>query len=107
MNTTYSEDVRQRPEDYQLLQQATDELEEILGDSATEATAEWSCREDREGRLIYSLTLRDFTGEMSRQFAPDELRSPNLMRFGLYRIWGDLLQAANKRRVAKFAATED
>ena len=101
MNTTYSESVQQQDEDYRLIQDATAELENILGKSADRATVEWSSERDDTGTALYSLRLKDPTVEVQGQFAPDELRSRHQMRFRLYRIWGDLLQQSSLLRIAK------
>ena len=51
-----------------------------------------------QGRTLYRLTIRDFTGEVSTDFAPDELQNPLHMRVRLYRLWGDLLQVRNNQQ---------
>ncbi len=92
MNVTYSESVRQWGEGLTLAQQGTKRLEEVLGPSAGLATAEWDRAEDDKGRALFTLRLRDFTGEVTRRFPPDELRSSSLTSFHMYRLWGDLQQ---------------
>lgn len=107
MNTIYSESVQQQHDEYELLQDANNLLEEILGGSATHATAEWDLQKDENGRAVYWLTLKDFSVEVSGPFAPDELRSPNQMRFRLYRLWGDLLHEENRPRIERMMNRED
>ena len=46
MNVTYSDKARLTGEDFKLLQQASNRLEEILGKSAPRVSAEWDRQED-------------------------------------------------------------
>lgn len=92
MNVKYAANAQQGEEGYSLIQQATRRLEEILGPSAELATAEWDRVADKMSRSLYRLTLKDFTGQVSTEFAPEELRNSLHMHVRLYRLWGDLLQ---------------
>ncbi len=92
MNVTYSEKARQGGRVFTLLQQATKQLEEVLGPSAEQVTVEWDCGPDERGRALYTLRIQDHTGEASTRFAPEELESSSHLRFRLLDLWGDLLQ---------------
>ena len=90
MNVEYSDGVRQWAEGFTLAQQGTQRLEEVLGPAAGLATARWDRTEDEKGRALFTLHLRDFTGEVTRRVPLDELRSSALTSFHMYRLWGDL-----------------
>ncbi len=92
MDVQYSPEAKQCPE-AMLLEQASTLLVDILGPQSSQIVkAEWNRVKDNHGRTLYRLTIRDFTGEASTDFAPDELQNPLHMRFRMYRLWGDLLQ---------------
>src|SRR3954452_21327058 len=101
MNVTYHDTARQWGEGYVLLQHATKRLEEVLGPSAGEVSAEWDRSQDERGRLVYTLKLSGFAREVSATFTPDELRSPSHLRSRLLDLWGDLLQAHSDAQVKK------
>jgi hypothetical protein len=101
MTVTYTDKARQWGEGYVLLQQATKRLEEVLGESAGLVSAEWDRSQDTRRRILYTLKLSDFTGQVSANFAPDELESPSHMRFCLLGLWGDLLQKRSDEQVKK------
>ena len=103
MNVTYRETARQPGEGYSLLQQATEQLKEVLGPSADQVSVEWDRSQDDRGRILYTLTISDQTGEARATFAPGELASPTQMRMRLYRLWGGLAPAALRRTGEKVA----
>jgi hypothetical protein len=95
MDVQYSPDTRQSPE-AALLEQASTLLTDILGPQSSQLVkAKWNRVQDPQGRPIYRLTIRDFTGEVFTDFSPDELQNSLHMRFRMYRLWGDLLQVRN------------
>src|SRR5712664_1951292 len=98
MNITYSEKAKQSP-DFLYLQQASEQLKEVLGSSADHVSAAWDRTQDNKGRPLYSLRISDSTGEAEAKFAPDELPRPTHLRVRLYRLWGDLLQARSRRQL--------
>ena len=99
MDVHYSSEARQCPEELTLLEQAAALLTDILGPQSSEhVKAEWHRLQDHKGRTLYRLTIRDFTGQVSTDFAPDELQNPLHMRVRLYRLWGDLLQVRNNQQ---------
>ena len=96
MDVQYSPEARQSP-DAKLLEQASALLAGILGPQSSQVVkAQWTRLQDQQGQRLYRLTIRDFTGEVSTDFAPDELQNPLHMRFRMYRLWGDLLQVRNE-----------
>lgn len=99
MNVTYSESVRQWGDGFTLAQQGTKRLEEALGSSAGQATAEWDRTEDEKGRALFTLRLRDFTGEVTTRLAPDDLRSQALASSRMYVLWAHLLQIRNQKHL--------
>jgi hypothetical protein len=107
-NVVYGEQAK-KGEGYLLLEKATAMLKEVLGDSWGQIHVVWDRGEDVRGRGVYTLKLRDFTGEAETQFAPEELAHPTQMRFRLSRAWGNLLQVRNHRQMQqlKEAGTED
>ena len=99
MDVQYSPEVRQWAEGLKLLEQASTLLANILGPrSSQQVRAEWNRVQDHQGEALYRLTIRDYTGEVSTDFAPDELQNPLHMRVRLYRLWGDLLQVRNNQQ---------
>ncbi len=95
MDVLYSSETKQSPE-AALLEQASVLLADTLERQSSQLVkAEWTSAQDRKGRPVYRLTIRDSTGEASTDFAPDELENPLHMRFRMYRLWGDLLQVRN------------
>jgi hypothetical protein len=96
MDVQYSPEARQWADGLTLVERASTLLAEILGPQSSQLVkAEWNRVQDHQGRTLYRLTLRDYTGEVSTDFAPDELQNPLHMRVRLYRLWGDLLQVRN------------
>ena len=93
MKVVYSTESSHTVNDFAHLQQASVVLDDLLGpQSSGLVSAAWSTVVDLLGRTLYRLTIRDFTGEVFTDFAPDELRNPLHMRVRLNRLWGDLLQ---------------
>ena len=99
MDVQYSPEARQWADGLTLLEKASTLLANILGPQRSQIVkAEWNRVQDHQGRTLYRLTIRDSTGEVSTDFAPDELQNPLHMRFRLYRLWGDLLQVRNDQQ---------
>src|SRR5438552_3451260 len=92
MNVVYSERVKQPGNGYVLLQEATKVLDAVLGQSSSPVSAEWDYGQDERGRPRFRLTLSDFSGRVSADFTPSELRSAEQLRRRLVPLWGDLLQ---------------
>lgn len=101
MNVTYQDKAKHKGEECDLLREATNRLEEVLGPSAALVSAEWSQSQDARGRAFYTLTVADFSGRVSATFAPEELRSPSRLRSRLLDLWGDLLQAHSDAQMKK------
>jgi hypothetical protein len=96
MDVKYSPEAQQNPEGLKLLEQASALLADILGPQSSRLVkAEWHHLQDPKGRTRYQLTIRDFTGQASTDFALDELQNPLHMKVRMYRLWGDLLQVRN------------
>src|SRR4051812_15049449 len=100
-SVTYSEKAKEEKEGHALLQKATARLEEVLGPSAGLVSAAWDRTQDERGRVLYTLRLSDFTGEVFAAFTPDELRSSAHLRSRLLDLWGDLLQVRSNTQVKK------
>ena len=101
MNVTYQDQAKQGAEECTLLQQATQRLEEVIGQTVTEVSAQWSQGQDKHGRRIYTLTLSDAAQQMSATFSLDELRSPRQLRSRLLDLWGDFLRAVSDAQMKK------
>lgn len=81
------------------LEQASTLLAAILGPQSSQVVkAKWNRVQDHQGRTLDRLTIWDFTGEVSTDFAPNELQNPLHMRFRLARLWGDLLEVRNNQQ---------
>jgi hypothetical protein len=99
MEVQYSPEAQRWADGLTLLEQASTLLSDILGPQSSQLVkAEWNRVQDHQGRKLYRLTIRDFTGEVFTDFAPDELQNPLHMRVRLYRLWGDLLQVRNNQQ---------
>ncbi len=99
MDVQYSPDARQSADGLTLLEQASTLLADILGPQSSQlVTAEWNRVQDHQGRTLYRLTIRDFTGAVSTDFAPDDLQNRLHMKVRLSRLWGDLLQVRNNQQ---------
>ncbi len=99
MQMTYSDKVK-KWQHYDLVEHATNQLEEVLGpSSAGSVTGVWDWMKDERNRDLLTLQLRDRVSEneVVGRFAPDELRSTSQMSFRLSRLWGDLLQAQSEK----------
>ena len=84
--------MKQQREGYELLKQATQYLEEVIGPAAATAKAEWDRTTNDKGHKLYTLRLSDWTGSVTASFTPEELKFLPYLRIRLYRLWGDLLQ---------------
>lgn len=96
MKVDYSPELRQLGDWNVLLEEASALLADVLGPQSSQLVkAEWTCVRDQRSRELYRLTIRDHTGEVSTDFAPDELQNQLHMKYRLHRLWGDLLQIRN------------
>jgi hypothetical protein len=100
MTVSFSENTRQPVEGYHLLQQATRQLEELMGALTEEVSATWDRVQDARGRSVYRLVLSDSAAEASSTFTLGDLQSPG-RRSRLLDLWGDFLQASSNERVKK------
>jgi hypothetical protein len=96
---TFSKSVRESPHYFRLAREATGVLEGIVENSAGLVSVEWDRIEDAHDRPLYRLRIRDFMGEASASFAPEQLESPSYMERRLNRLWGDLLQDRNHKQL--------
>jgi hypothetical protein len=100
MKVTYSEKVQQAHEDYAILQQATKLLQQGLGPSGAQATAEWDRTEDERGQAVYTIRISDSAGLTAQaRFSPQELRIPSHVRLRLLHAWGDVLQERSHKQL--------
>jgi hypothetical protein len=100
----FAECVRQVPHDFQVLRQATADLEDNVGPSAGRATVKWDCTKDEAGRLQYLLQIQDEDDIVSEGFTPDQLKNGLDLRRRLLWLWGDLLQARNHKQLQELMA---
>ncbi len=98
MNVSYDEQIRRSPELLSLAEQATPQLEAVVGPSHAEAQAEWGYEEEA-GHKWATLQIRDAPEEVRTRLAPEELRETSRVRKRLRWLWGDLLQARLNRLV--------
>src|ERR1700722_14645498 len=92
MDIGYSEKVKQWPEGYSLVQNATKQLEEAVGKWANVVSGEWDRGQDDKGQDVLTLRLKDPNWEVLGKYAPNELRSAGLRTFNMNRLWGEILQ---------------
>jgi hypothetical protein len=99
MDVHYSPELRESGNGLPLLERDSTVLANILrAQSSQLVKADWNRVQDHKGRPLYRLTIRDFTGEVSTDFSPDELENPLHMQVRLSRLWGDLLQILNNQQ---------
>ena len=101
MNVIYSEKAKQWGEGRELLEQATQQLEDVLGPAAGGVKAEWDREEDAKGCPVYTLSLADREESASASFTPDELQSSHHLRYRLYSLWDDVLKLRVHRSLEK------
>ena len=107
MNVTYNERAKHAVDRLALLQQATKQLEEVVGRHSVSVNAEWDRTEDENGRPLYILRIVDGTDSAETAFAPDELKPSYHLQIRLYRLWGELLQARNERQLQALTKNEE
>jgi hypothetical protein len=95
----FSDGVRENPFYFRLVRQVSAELEAISGASAVFVEVEWDRVRDTEGRVLYTLDLRDFVARVALAFTPAQLEHGREIRGTLYRLWGDLLQERNHKQL--------
>lgn len=81
------------------VRKATDLLAEAIGGVTGGLEANWDLVTDSRGRALYRLKLRDWSGEVTADFAPDELSNESQIQRRVYRVWGDLLQVRARRQI--------
>ncbi|MBV9122999.1 MAG: hypothetical protein JO112_06565 [Planctomycetes bacterium] len=84
--------IQQDRELLSLTQQRMAQLEEVLGASGSQVSAEWDRSADARGEAVVTLRLSDFTGSATTVFQPEELKDPSHMRTRFYLLWSALLQ---------------
>lgn len=93
MNVKYTDKVTQWDEGFNLIQQGTRRLEEVLGPAAPLVSAEWDRIKDENGRELIALRLKqDSVGEVIGKFDLKDLRSKAMTAFHLNSLWGNLIQ---------------
>ncbi|MBY0455751.1 MAG: hypothetical protein K2V38_00280 [Gemmataceae bacterium] len=101
MDIRYSEAVRQWPEGFELLQQATRRLEEVVGPAdAPNLSGEW----DRTGapgeQSQFTLRVRNPDGEVRGELDLLELQNPHFRSIRMRDVWGQLLNLRIHRLLA-------
>jgi hypothetical protein len=86
-------------------ERATESLVEVLGQSAGGVEACWDTVHDSNGRTLLRLRIKDFSGDATAMFAPDEMDSASHLGRRLYSLWGDLLQQRSKLYLAELHET--
>ncbi len=93
-----------RSKGFLLLQGATKQLRETLGQSGVFVMASWDQKDDENGRRKYNLKLSDWTGTVNATFSLDELRAYSQDRYPWHRLWGDLLLNRSRRQLAELSS---
>jgi hypothetical protein len=104
MKVTYTDRVKNWPQGFALLRQATQYLGEALGTAAASVMATWDRRDDQNGRILFILMLSDWTGTYSAVFSPEELQSESQDSYFWHRLWGDFLQDKSHRQLAELTS---
>jgi hypothetical protein len=106
MKVTYTDKVRQLPDEFHLLQQATADVEKLPEISSSNVAATWDMEGD-DNRRQYVLHLTDWSGEASERFHADALRSPSWMRLSLLGLFGDIFQKRSRQQLEKLLSSGD
>lgn len=105
MNAQIGPGLQDHPELERAARAATAVLEEEIGPPAARVTATWDRITDDRGRPLIRLTISDWTGSATAQFAPEDLQPPDRARRRFYRLWGDLLQEAATKQIKALQAS--
>jgi hypothetical protein len=89
-----------------MVREATELLEEIVGNSSGIVTAQWERAEAAGGETVVTLRLSDFLGSVTATFEPKELRNKDHLGLRLRRVWGDLLQARSERQLKELRKSQ-
>ena len=92
MNVEYSDKVKQRAEDYALLQQATKSLEEVLEANAATVKAVWDRTDDPNEGVRYTLWISDGSDSASCALKCDELTWPDYLAGARNLLWDNVVQ---------------
>ena len=101
MNIEYSERLKQSPTEYALAQSASNRLEELLENRASQVSAEWDRVRDEMGSDSLTLRLSDIEGDSSNgRLTLEELRSPGATAFRLLRLYSTIIRTKIDRQMA-------
>jgi hypothetical protein len=98
MTTTIDKTIETDPELSGAIQKAQGILEEVIGNTAVPATADWRIGKDERNRPAIELILSDCYGSVSRKFSAKELQKPDYVQGRLNWLWGDLLQIRSHKQ---------
>jgi hypothetical protein len=102
----YKFGIRQKPALRALAEKATEVLEEIMGNNASEVSAEWDIGTNARNQNVLTLTLSDWTGSATRVIEPEQLQSSSWRELPLLRVWGDLLRIRNHKQLQELLSSE-
>jgi hypothetical protein len=92
MDVTYSDRALKWTEGQDLLQGATQRLNEIVGKRFTrDIKAEWDRTKDEKGEDLCTLRLAGWTESATDSFTKADLESPRNLQTRMFRLWDKLL----------------
>ena len=106
MRITFSDDLKQWPQGYELAKKADEILRGVPQEQEDGVSGEWMRSRDESGKDVVGLKLKDELGEFARNFDLDVLQSRPGTAMGLHLLWGDILQARRRKQYQVFLATE-
>jgi hypothetical protein len=101
VRTNFPEKIRKNEALYGDVIRANALLEAESGSSGGLVRAEWDLTQDERGRDLLTLTLSDYSGEVTTRLTPADLANAGLLRVRFHRLWGDLLQVRSGKQVEK------
>lgn len=104
MKTVLDPEIEKRVPLKDIVEKVTPVLEQAIGDPSSRVTATWNLELDEKGRGLLVLQLSDSFGKTSGHFAPDELQPPEKAERRFFRLWGDHLQEAARRKIQDLEA---
>ncbi len=90
MKINYTDNVKQWPEGFELVQKATNRLEEVIGPAnAPFMSGEWDRTEGEKGQKQFTLHLKNPDGEVTSRFDLDDLQNPHLLSSRMHNLWNE------------------
>jgi hypothetical protein len=105
MDLQISDSLKRIPIPLEPVEKASALLENILGKDGNGVEARWDLAGGNNGSQKVRLKLKDYAGEVGKDFLLDDLRTNSWLYFDLSRLWGNLLHQRAEFHLAAIAET--